>query len=36
METTPFEPGIVECKKFAAGVGLIHDGLLKLKEHRFI
>jgi hypothetical protein len=34
-ETTPLEPGVVEFK-FAPGVGLVQDGVLKLKEHGFI
>lgn len=32
-ETTPLEPGEVEYKYFAAGVGIIQDGPLKLEEY---
>ncbi|HEY8140853.1 MAG TPA: hypothetical protein VIE86_07195 [Nitrososphaera sp.] len=34
-ETTPLEPGTNEFKFWAADVGLIQDGDLKLKEHGF-
>jgi hypothetical protein len=34
-ETTPLEPGVNEFKFWAADVGLIQDGDLKLKEHGF-
>lgn len=32
-ETTPLEPGVVEYKYYAAGVGLIQDGTLKLVKY---
>lgn len=32
-ETTPLEPGVKEYKYYAAGVGLIQDGLLKLVKY---
>ena len=35
-ETTPLEPGEVEYKYFAAGVGIIQDGTLKLESAGFI
>lgn len=35
-ETTPLEPGFVEFKYHAAGVGLIQDQELKLEEYGFI
>ncbi len=35
-ETTPLEPGAVEFKFHAAGVGLIQDAELKLEEYGFI
>ncbi len=35
-ETTPLEPGVVEYKYYAAEVGLIQDGDLKLEEYGFI
>ena len=34
-ETTPLEPGDVEYKFFAAGVGIIQDGTLKLEKAGF-
>jgi hypothetical protein len=34
-ETTPLEPGDVEYKYFAAGVGIIQDGTLKLESAGF-
>ena len=34
-ETTPLEPAALEYKFYAAGVGLIQDDVLKLKEHGF-
>ena len=33
-ETTPLEPGAKEYKYYAAGVGLLRDGALKLVEHK--
>jgi hypothetical protein len=33
QETTPLEPGIKEYKYYAAGIGLIQDGDLKLVRH---
>ena len=35
-ETTPLEPGFVEFKYHAAGIGLIQDGELKLEKYGFI
>jgi hypothetical protein len=35
-ETTPLEPGFVEFKYHAPGIGLIQDGDLKLEEYGFI
>jgi hypothetical protein len=35
-ETTPLEPGNVEYKLYAPGVGLIQDGPLKLVRHGFV
>ncbi len=35
-ETTPLEPGAVEFKYYAAGVGLIQDQDLRLEEYGFI
>ena len=35
-DTTPLEPRAVEYKLFAAGIGLIQDGILKLTEHGFV
>jgi hypothetical protein len=35
-ETTPLEPGVVEFKYWAPGVGLVQDGDLKLEEYGFI
>ncbi len=35
-ETTPLEPGFVEFKFHAPGIGLIQDGDLKLEEYGFI
>ncbi len=32
-ETTPLEPGVKEYKFYAAGVGLVQDGSLKLVKH---
>jgi hypothetical protein len=32
-ETTPLEPGAKEYKYYAAGIGLIQDGELKLVKH---
>ncbi len=32
-ETTPLEPGVTEYKFYAAGIGLIQDGELKLVRH---
>ena len=32
-ETSPLEPGAVEYKYFAPGVGIIQDGPLKLESH---
>jgi hypothetical protein len=34
-ETTPLEPGAIEYKYFAAEVGIIQDGTLKLEHHGF-
>lgn len=34
-ETTPLEPTALEYKYYAAGVGLIQDGVLKLVKHGF-
>jgi hypothetical protein len=34
-ETTPLEPGNVEYKLYAPGVGLVQDGTLKLVSHGF-
>ena len=31
-ETTPLEPGAVEFKWYAPGIGLVQDGVLKLIE----
>ena len=33
METTPLEPGEKEAKYYAAGVGLLMDGPMKLVRH---
>ncbi len=35
-ETTPLEPDVVDFKYYAAGIGLIQDGELKLEEYGFI
>jgi len=35
-ETTPLEPGFVEFKYHASGIGLIQDGELKLEKYGFI
>jgi hypothetical protein len=35
-ETTPLEPGVKEYKRYAAGVGLIQDGPLKLVRSGFV
>jgi hypothetical protein len=32
-ETTPLEPGATELKYYAAGIGLVQDGSLKLTSH---
>lgn len=32
-ETTPLEPGIKEYKYYAAGVGLVQDGAVKLVKY---
>ena len=32
-ETTPLEPGVSEFKYYAAGIGLVQDGSLKLTSH---
>jgi hypothetical protein len=32
-ETTPLEPGVKEYKYYAAGVGLVQDGSLKLVKY---
>lgn len=32
-ETTPLEPGVKEYKYYAAGIGIIQDGSLKLVKH---
>ncbi len=34
-ETTPFEPGVVEFKLYAEGIGKIADADLKLVKHGF-
>lgn len=34
-ETTPLEPGAIEYKYYAADVGIIQDGTLKLEHHGF-
>ena len=35
-ETTPLGPGLVDYKYYAAGIGLIQDGNLKLEQHGFV
>jgi hypothetical protein len=35
-ETTPLEPLVTEYKVYAAGVGLVEDGALKLVSHKFL
>jgi hypothetical protein len=35
-ETTPLEPFVTEYKVYAAGVGLVEDGALKLVSHRLV
>ena len=34
-ETTPLEPGEKEAKYYAAGIGLLKDGPMKLVRHGF-
>jgi hypothetical protein len=35
-ETTPLEPGAREYKSYAAGIGLLQDGALRLVRHGFV